>query len=625
MRNDFNPGNVYSPNAAQMSAITHRGGPAMVIAGPGSGKTFVIAARLKFMIEEMKVDPSSILVITFTKAAAIEMQYRFLKITDSSYPGVTFGTFHSVFFNILRQLIPGKNTKPNIATNAFKREILRDILSSLYAQNIMSRDEMSESEKEIDMMIAEISRLKNLGLSGESCVPTLTSKKCFDRILESYSKALLEFERFDFDDMVIRCREELLKNPEALLMWQRRFCHILIDEYQDINTMQFETVKLLLGDLGNLFVVGDDDQSIYGFRGSDPGIMISFSKEFEEKAPSIINLSVNYRSSENIINASALLINDNLHRLKKTAISFNKENKGRVLGTKFLNKQAQMKGILKFLLNNKDDLGKIAILFRTNAQCRAMAEFLGANGIASSIESNSYETDRFFKDPGVEMCLNYFRFICGGRRREDFVKIMNLPQRYISRECLNRDVVEEADLLKFYSKNKFKTEKIRELFKEINMLSHLRPKLAVRYLIKEIGVMNLYPDSKERLNELENISENCKSAGDLLKAVDKIREENERAKDNNKRKPIGRDVVNITTFHGAKGLEYEKVWLPDLNEGIIPSRSSVTQTQIEEERRMLYVGMTRAKTTLIMSYLSGTDDNPMLPSRFLRPLKGYFD
>ena len=283
--------NSLSGNAAQMKAIHHYEGPAMVLAGPGSGKTFVIVERLRFLIEEKKVDPGTILVITFTKAAAIEMQHRFMKITDSSYPEVCFGTFHSVFYQIIRQSIPN-NKELKIATESTKYKIVKDIILKLKSNKIIEEDEASDALSLIREIVSEISKIKNIGISPFDCADTVPLKNNFSRIFDEYNCSLKEYGFIDFDDMISECYELLKNNSQLLNSWADRFRFVMIDEYQDINAMQFNVINLITK-RKNLFVVGDDDQSIYGFRGSDPGIMQNFPQIYKNDRPEIINLNLN--------------------------------------------------------------------------------------------------------------------------------------------------------------------------------------------------------------------------------------------------------------------------------------------------------------------------------------------
>ena len=607
--------NSLSGNAAQMKAIHHYEGPAMVLAGPGSGKTFVIVERLRFLIEEKKVDPGTILVITFTKAAAIEMQHRFMKITDSSYPEVCFGTFHSVFYQIIRQSIPN-NKELKIATEVTKYKIVKDILLKLKANKIIEEDEASDALSLIREIVSEISKIKNIGISPADCADTVPLKKNFSRIFDEYNCSLKEYGFIDFDDMISECYELLKNNSQLLNSWADRFRFVMIDEYQDINAMQFNVINLITK-RKNLFVVGDDDQSIYGFRGSDPGIMQNFPQIYKNDRPEIINLNLNYRCGRSILREALLLIKENKIRFDKDLKAADTNPLGYVVARRYINKNQQNNAIISFLNGHKEQLDKIAFIFRTNSEAYSMASSFNMAGIKTNLDN---EAKCFADSPAVILCEQYLSFACLGKKREYFYKIMNKPMRYISRDCVDDEIVNETKIMNFYKGNASKEKEIQKLFRQINMISHMRPTLSVRFLRREVGIDKLFQNEIDALNDLSSLASEIPDNKLLLKKLAELREKKSDNSGGKKKKTVG-NCVKLLTMHGSKGLEFDIVWLPNLNEGIIPSRSSVTPEQIEEERRMLYVAMTRAKTALIMSYLTGDENNPMLPSRFLRPIK----
>ncbi len=617
MRNDNILSNGFEANAAQIKAIRHNTGPAMVLAGPGSGKTKVIVERIRYLIEEIKCDPSSILVITFTKAAAIEMQYRFLRITDSSYPEVSFGTFHSVFYQIIRNSLLGKTSPPEIVSENFKYEMIKDILMSLKQNGAFKEYEYEDILEEIPEMISEISRVKNLAISPDKCREGLKVRAEFGEIFNRYNKMLSDFNKIDFDDMLLRCYDILQNNFNLLYFWRNKFRYILIDEYQDINPMQYKVIKLLLGDECNLFAVGDDDQSIYGFRGSDPGIMLDFAEDFKEKNPVVINLNINYRCGRIILQNALKLIEVNTIRYKKELRVGEKNGEGKLYARRYESRNRQNEVIATFLKNTKCPLGNIAILFRTNSEARILAKVLSAYDINTNL---SEDAGSIYDDMAVKLSISYISFACDGQKRSDYLKIINKPMRYIARDSASKEVVSKRDVMNFYLGNSRRLKSVEKFFREIDMLSHLRPALCVRYIRKSIGIDKLFEKSGPVLDEFEKLSGKFVSNKDFLKYIEQeMTKEAEKVKNNKKRSSD--DCVKLMTMHGAKGLEFDMVWIPDLNEGIIPSRSAVLDMQIQEERRMLYVAMTRAKKALILSYVTGNRENPMLPTRFLRPIR----
>ena len=624
--------NNNSLNAAQLQAVCHTEGPAMILAGPGSGKTYVIVRRLQYLIEEFGADPASILVITFTKAAAIEMQYRFTKLTDSSYPEVSFGTFHSVFYRIIRESLNGKNSKIDIATEKLKIEIIIDILSLLLREKKLGQEEYESALEQVPEILSEISRLKNTGEDPSMCCEGLSVKHCFTEVFNGYGRRLREFGKIDFDDMISRCHDLLSENRSILENWQKRFRFILIDEYQDINRMQYRVVKLLCGSSNNLFVVGDDDQSIYGFRGSAPGIMLEFGNEQQPlspgtgiiRTPRVINLGINYRCGKEILAAATEVIEANKVRYKKQLTADTGNGKGKVIARRYKSRNIQNDQIIQFLKNHSGDLSKIAILYRTNSEARALSEILRANGIPTNLDE---EEKTMFEDKAVELCAAYISF-AHGKKRSDFYRIMNQHMRYISRDCAQTETVRERDVVDFYKGNLKRQNTVKKFFREINMIGHLRPALSIRYIRKNIGIDKMYPKSQAVLDEFQKAAaeyENTKMFMDWIKSEQEKLEEKSGNSGEKKSRSGSGNRVKLLTMHGSKGLEFDIVWLPDLNEGIIPARSATSAASIEEERRMLYVAMTRAKQALIMSYITGDENNPMLPTRFLRPIRKLWD
>jgi DNA helicase-2/ATP-dependent DNA helicase PcrA len=607
-------------NAAQQKAVMHATGPAMVLAGPGSGKTFVIAQRLKQLIEAVGAEPSQILVITFTKASAVEMQIRFLKLTDSAYPEVSFGTFHSIFYQIIRHSLSDSHSGPEIADIRFQTETVRDILSELKNRKLIGREEFENSCGQIPEILSEISRIKNLDRNPEDCSEGLPIRHVFKEIFELYGKRLAEFGKIDFDDMMVRCYKLLSENRSILENWQKRFKFILIDEYQDINPIQSKIIDLLLGRDKNLFAVGDDDQSIYGFRGSDPGIMLAFKEKYEDACPNIINLNINYRSGSEILKNAGLVIRENKKRLSKELMAFEGNGKGAVIARCYNSANDQRQAIALFLSKHRQELSDIAILFRTNSEARSLVPALKEMDIPSNLDS--YEKN-IYRDRAVDTVISYLKFGCRGQKRSDFLKIINVPQRYVSREAAEKEIIKESDILLFYRENIRRQKEIKSFFKAVSFVSHLRPALAVRYLIRSVGIGQVFKDSQDALDELEKDAAKFQDMRKFIDMADELKEKKDAALKDDQTDPENR--VNLLTMHSSKGLEFGLVWIPNLNEGIIPTRSAVGEDATEEERRMLYVAMTRAKRALIMSYVRGSKENPMLPSRFLRPIRQLWD
>ncbi|WP_408071112.1 ATP-dependent helicase [Butyrivibrio sp. JL13D10] len=600
-------------NSAQRSAIEHFEGPACIIAGPGSGKTFVIIKRILNLIRR-GVDPGSILTITFTKAAAIEMQQRFIKETDSVYPEVLFGTFHSIFYHIL------DNRNYSILKEADKYKILRHIL--------YGKDYDNES---IRLILSEISRLKNTGDSPLDCDKSVPFYENFPAIYEEYNKILKEQSLIDFDDMVLLCRDYLISRPDIRKKWQNKLSFIQIDEFQDINKMQFEVVKLLLDENHNLFVVGDDDQSIYGFRGSDPKLMLSFD-EYYENTRKII-LDTNYRCALPILEASKLVISENKVRFIKDIKSGKKHSDGIVSGNAFLDRNEEYSHILKAIntMKTKMPLNEIAIIVRTNTEATCIARVLNENKVPCFYKEKIIA---LHEKPVIMDVLSYMAFAKDGNKRSDFLRIMNKPVRYICRQCCENQIIVEKELIDYYTKlgklNMAAT--VQKLFRDMKLLSKLSPKGAVRFIRgylgydkylkeKNSGNKKVLDTQMDELDEFETLCSDFNYYEDLIEYLDDTSKVLDSMRTS---KVLNKQGIRVMTMHASKGLEFKAVFLPDLNEGIVPSRKSITNEEIEEERRMLYVAMTRAKEELYLLYVKGTKENPMRKSGFLRPLNDLF-
>ncbi|MCR4903329.1 MAG: ATP-dependent helicase [Butyrivibrio sp.] len=606
-------------NAAQMLAIKHVNGPALVVAGPGSGKTFVIIERIRYLIESAGIDPSNILVITFTKAAAIEMQQRFFKLTDSGYPEVAFGTFHSIFYNILK--LSGNAYDIRLISEIEKYKILENILKGIKSKIPLNSSFSEDYEINGDVIkniLSEISRIKNEGTGPKDCNESIAFSKYFEEIFSEYHAQMRELGKIDFDDMISKCYQMLLKQKSELDKWQERFKYILVDEAQDINNAQWQLIDLLSEKYRNLFMVGDDDQSIYGFRGSKPEILIDFEKIIPECKK--IFLDVNYRCAPKILLDSLKVIEDNNIRIKKN-IKAGSDYDGQIDYSSFYDFESEIKAITSFI-NNQKDTSNIAILFRTNNQAAKYTQTLMGLGVECYVKE---KVKSFYEEECIKDMLAYLKFVYLGGRRKDFLRIMNKPVRYIKREAIPGDIVNKNDLFKYYAGNFNMQDKLQRFFKDLDRLRNFRPYLSVKYIRNVMGYDKYLRENKteknpersiELLNEFEK---EIREYDDMRLFTEHVSKVNESLHNQQSTvKTTTQKGVRLMTLHASKGLEFDYVWIPDVNEGIIPSRRSVTIAEMEEERRMFYVGMTRAKKELHISYLTGSRDNQMLPSRFIK-------
>ena len=601
---------------AQTKAICHFQGPAMVLAGPGSGKTLVITNRTRYLIEKKQIPPEEILVITFTRAAAVEMRRRF---EAAAGPGrrVTFGTFHAVFFQILRYAYHFT------AENIIREEERLKILSVLSSEQGLE----FEDEKELlTDLTAEISLVKNEQIPLEHYYSGTCSDDVFRKICRKYDDTLKRRGLIDFDDMLVYTWKLLKERNDILRQWQKRFHYILVDEFQDINRLQYEVVKLLAGESENLFVVGDDDQSIYRFRGAKPEIMLGFQKDYP--GASFYYLNDNFRSTGAIVEAASLVVSENRLRYKKEIRCRGK--KGQAVEMRCF-RDMEQQGLylihcIRQAVERGASYGDLAILTRTNTGGRYFAEKL----LEFEIPFQMRDTMPILYDHWIAKdILTYIRMAAGSRDRKDFFLIMNRPKRYLSRECVDTQTVSFERLRTWYDDKIWMIRRIDKMEEDLHRISQLRPYAAVsyiRYVVEYEQYVLEYAQNrrirKEELTDiLDELQESARPFASFREWSDHI--DSYRASVQEKRQEYDQQqeqAVTLSTLHSAKGLEFGEVFLPDLNEDIIPHRKARLDADIEEERRLLYVGMTRAKEKLHLFWLKERYGKKQEPSRFLEPL-----
>ncbi len=604
-------------NQAQRQAILHKDGPMLVLAGPGSGKTLVITERTKVLIYKYQIPEDNILVITFSKAAATEMKERFLKAIGSDRSKVYFGTFHAIFYMILRH-----------AYHLGAENILREEERFQYMKELLRRtDLVYEDEKEFTAeLLSEISLVKGNRMDIQNYYSINCADEVFRSLYGEYHRTLRRANKIDFDDMLLLCYELLTERKDILQSWQKRFRYILIDEFQDINQVQYDIIRMLSAPENNLFAVGDDDQSIYRFRGAKPELMLHFPTDYP--GCSSLVLPVNYRSAGAIVDSAVRLISHNQNRFQKEAEAARKvPGEVRVTELPAMKEQNQMlvNDILK--LNREGlKLSEMAVLLRTNLASGPILRKLMEYNIPFRLKDslpNLY--DHFI----AQDILTYIRIALGNRERGLFLQIMNRPKRYISRECLDKQEVDLEDIREYYEDKNWMLERIDQLEYDLALLSGMSPYAAVNYVRRGIGYedyLKEYADQRrmkvEELQDiLEELQENAKefkSHSEWFNHIEKYREELKRQAEEGQL--LQRDSLTVATMHSSKGLEYRAVFLPDVNEGIIPHKKAALPSDIEEERRLFYVAMTRARDHLYIYYAKERYNKGMLRSRFVDEL-----
>ena len=608
----------------QLEAVRHVDGPMLVLAGPGSGKTAVITGRVRYLLEEMKIAPQTILVITFTKAAAMEMKERFVKLLGEP-KGVQFATFHSVFFMILR--VSYGYGVDQIITEEMTRNFLKEKIRDL--------DLEEGDEKDfIKNIIGEISRVKSEGVAIENYYSLNCPEEAFRDIFKSYEAFMKERGLIDFDDMMLLCDKLFNNYPHILEAWQSKFKYILIDEFQDVSKLQFELVRKMAKPLNNIFIVGDDDQSIYRFRGAKPEIMLGFEKIYPDCKKVLLN--ENYRSTESILNFAGSVIHKNKQRFDKKIIA-SKGIRGNLPVIKsFSDRRTEDTAIVKDIIKSHEagiPFSEMAIVYRTNIAARPVVAKLIEYNIPFIMKEMAPSIYNHFIAKNI---MDYLEIANGDRARSRFLNIMNRPNRYLTRESLadavvlNKDKVEFVSFIKWtaaYKGRNWMAERINTLQFHLAKLAELSPFGAIHYIRKVIGYdkyLTEYADERhidadELFEILEEIEEAAKPFNTLKEWKESIEDFNKKQKEEfEKNKNTDRDAVVISTMHGCKGLEFEKVYIPEVVEGIIPYKKAIRQSDIEEERRLFYVAITRAKQELMITYPKNLYGKDKEVSPFLR-------
>lgn len=568
-------------------------GPAMVLAGPGSGKTTVITHRIKNLIEKAEVRPENILVVTFTKAAAISMQKRFSTLMNGGKGQlVTFGTFHSVFYKILRK------SRRYEATEILSERQKTDYIREIIGRYGISSNDISELPQNI---INDIGNIKGNMLNAQEYEPSCCKKEDFIKVYNAYNLELKKDGKMDFDDILRECYLLLCENHTILEQWRELYKYILIDEFQDINRIQMNIIELLASPLNNIFVVGDDDQSIYGFRGARPEIMIEFKDYYPEAE--LIVLDVNYRSTQSIINVAGRVIENNKTRLDKCAHANNDKDFQPDI-RKFRNQVAELKFVVSKIReyeNQGISLSEMAILVRNNSQIQEISSFLKNRKIEA--ESGKHRSN-IYNGMVAKDILSYVRGALkfdGTYFNEDLIYVLNKPQRYISRQVVLSVNMNISAVRRIYSKNN-----IDSFLFHIEMIRKLPPQAALSYIRKGAGYeeyLRLYAIENNipmsgLLKQLEQLVQECSKFNTLEQWINSIDSAQNSEGQNFGKKSSGEggtnNRINIMTMHGSKGLEFKAVFIVDANQGIIPTSKALRERDFEEERRLFYVAITRA-------------------------------
>ena len=581
-------------NEAQSKAVSHVDGPMMVIAGPGSGKTTVITKRIKYLIESAGVSPADILVITFTRAAAGEMQQRFRAMTPGKEYPVRFGTFHSIFYWILKTAYGQSMLR--VISEEEKRGIIEQILHTM---------ELSYENKEeiVSSIVSQVSLVKCDMMDVENYYSKDMPEHAFRELYRRLDAELKRRKLIDFDDMMVLCYELLTARPDILDKCRSLFPYIMVDEFQDINRLQYDILRLLAEPENNLFIVGDDDQSIYRFRGARPEIMLNFRKDYPQSGQVLLN--DNFRSTTQIVEAAGRVIARNKTRFPKNIIARGGDG-ALVRSLEFPDQQQECTYILREIQNwqaRGGSLRQVAVIYRTNTQPRVVIQKLMEYNLPFRVRD---QVPNLFQHWIARDLFCYMRLAMGSGLRKDLLPVLNRPKRYLSRECLNDERISWEYMLDFYKDKRYVCDRIERLQYDLKMMSRMGPFAAINYIRHVIGY-----DLQESAREYHTYEE-------WFIYIEKYTEEMEQLK---KRQQEVKDGVHLTTMHSSKGLEYEKVFILDAAEGITPYKKAVLEPDLEEERRMFYVAMTRAKKELTICWTKKVGSHEKKPSRFLEEMQ----
>ena len=529
---------------------------------------------------------------------------------------VTVGTFHGIYYGILKWAY--RMNQENILSETEKYQILRGVINK-------ERMEIFDEEDFIQDIAAEIGKVKNNRIPLEEFVSEKCSADAFRNIYRNYEQHRKELKKIDFDDMLVLCYELFRARPDVLAQWQKKFRYVLIDEFQDINRIQYDVIRMLAQPENNLFVVGDDDQAIYGFRGADSELMLGFGKDYPDAKQ--ILLGMNYRSTANIVQNSLKLIENNVERYSKK-LEANREGGSCLHIQEVKDPVEEAEYVLEEIERCKENGIKeeeIAILFRVHTDARAVVEAMVERKIPFQMKEHLPNIYEHFIAKDI---MAYFRLATGARHRQDFLQIMNRPKRYLGRDSVAGAKVSFEDMRKFYCDKDWMIDRIDQFEWDVKMLMKMAPYAAIQYIRKRIGYDDFLKEyafthqiNRSDLNEvLAEIEEAAKAFSSVEEWFAHVEEYTETLKVKEKERNRPRPGVRLMTIHASKGLEFKQVFLIAANEGRIPYQKAKTDKEIEEERRLFYVAMTRAKDFLKICYVKIKNGKEVAPSRFVDEL-----
>ena len=600
-------------NTAQQKAVCHETGPMLVLAGPGSGKTTVLLCRISRLLERGLAKPQEILALTFSKAAAEEMKSRFENLNGVS--GVSFGTFHSIFFRILRSRY-GWNVE-QIFQEEERRSILRNSIEA-------EKWDIPDLEEYISQFFSQLSLMNSELEQPNRFTPVGMPVEEFRKLYRAYEGYKERHEKLDFDDMLTQCYQLLREDAAVREYWQRKYKFILVDEFQDVNQAQFACLQILAEKHQNLFVVGDDDQSIYAFRGARPDFLLHFPTLYP--AAKKVTLNTNYRSTERIVNLAERVIGNNEVRFVKNMKGIGEagDKVTFFLAEDAAKEAAHIAEKIGRLLDEGVPLTEIAVIYRTNLQGGAFARELYKRGIPYDLRDNS---GNVYEHWVAKDLLAYLLLAENEESDSALRRILNKPKRYIGKDLLAEAEAMPYTLLRSFfvcpSLKGWQEENLENLRIDLNQIRKRTPYDALKYIRKVIGYDEYLEEfaayrrtSAQVLQEIaDEIMETAKDCADVRSFREQLERLSLQMKEQSRKKGQKRNGVALMTMHGAKGLEFRAVFLPSLVEGIVPHEKGMDT--VAEERRLFYVAMTRASEKLCLSAILQRYEKERKPSRFL--------
>jgi DNA helicase-2/ATP-dependent DNA helicase PcrA len=569
----------------QKEAVHTKENHVLVVAPPGSGKTTVIINRTAHLINEKKVHADNMVVITFTKSAAMNMKERYLKLTENN-KAPFFGTFHSLFYKILYRHL----NNINIISGSEAYKLINGVLVS-YLDSV--------GDEKVKEVLNNISFFKSNEKDMEYFKPKI-DKDIFRQCLNTYEDYKREKSLMDFDDLQLNAKKLFVSRPLLLEGYRKLFKYVLVDEFQDCDKLQIELLQMLV-EGNSIFAVGDEDQCIYGFRGSRPDCMVDFNQYFKDGKK--IFLRTNYRSTENIVNLSQKVIKNNKNRNVKE-IDWNKDYNGNINFFIMENEKEQSKNIaesIKELRKNDNFIySDIAVLYRTNIESRSIVDIFLKQDIPFRLLDKEYN---FFDNFICKDILAYLKLSLDVTDRESFIRIINKPFRYISKiniEKVRKNQFKESCfeiLTNIEDIPIFQIKNLEKLEKDVLKLNKMHLKESINFVINNLGYYDYIRSYSDRakidFEELKDVLEEFKESAEDFTSIDSFLVHIEEIKEQLRKKTINEDGVVLSTIHGVKGMEFRNVFIINCNEGVLPHVNSLPENE-EEERRLFYVGMTRA-------------------------------